>query len=79
MGTMLLTLLVGAVCGLLFYRLKVPGGMIVGAIIGTAALNIGFGTAYMPGVAKTIAQITAGGPSSAAPSARRWCSGCPGC
>ena len=60
MGTMLLTLLVGAVCGLLFYRLKVPGGMIVGAIIGTAALNIGFGTAYMPGMAKTIAQITAG-------------------
>lgn len=60
MGTILLTLAVGAACGLLLLRLKVPGGMIVGAIIGTAALNIGFEAAYMPGIAKTIAQITAG-------------------
>lgn len=46
--------------GYLLYRLKVPGGIMVGAIIGVAVLNITFGIAYMPTAAKTLAQIVAG-------------------
>lgn len=55
-----LTLLVGLAAGYLFYRLKVPGGMMVGSIVGTAALNILFAAAYVPLSAKVFAQITAG-------------------
>ena len=60
MGNVLLTLVVGVVFGYLFFKLKVPGGLIVGAIIGVAALNIAFETASFPGIARTVAQITAG-------------------
>lgn len=60
MTNLLLTLVVGMTLGYLVFKLKVPGGMMVGAIIGVAALNIAFGVAYMPSYAKTVAQITAG-------------------
>lgn len=60
MGNVLLTLAVGAAVGYLFFKLKVPGGFIVGAIIGVAALNITFEAAGFPGIARTVAQITAG-------------------
>ncbi len=60
MGTMLLTLAVGTAFGLLFFRLKIPGGLIVGAIIGTAILGVGFEAAYIPSYARTVAQIIAG-------------------
>ena len=60
MGNVLLTLAVGVVFGYIFLKLKVPGGLIVGAIIGVAALNIGFEAASFPGIARTVAQITAG-------------------
>lgn len=60
MGNVLLTLAVGVAVGYLFFKLKVPGGLIVGAIIGVAALNITFEAASFPGVARTVAQITAG-------------------
>lgn len=55
-----LTALAAITGGFILYRLKVPGGIMVGAIIGVAALNIAFGTAYMPSAAKTLAQIVAG-------------------
>ena len=60
MQQILLTLAVGAAAGYLLFRLKFPGGLIVGAIIGTAALGICFDAAYIPGVTRTVAQITAG-------------------
>ncbi len=60
MGNVLLTLAVGVAAGYLFFKLKVPGGLIVGAIIGVAALNITFEAASFPGLARTVAQITAG-------------------
>ena len=60
MSHLLLTLAAGAVLGLVFLRLKVPGGMMVGAMVGVAALNIGTGLAYMPAAARLAAQITAG-------------------
>ena len=56
----LLTLAVGTAFGLIFFRLKVPGGLIVGSIIGTAILGLGFEAAYIPGYARTVAQIVAG-------------------
>lgn len=54
------TLAVGASVGWLFSKLKIPGGMMVGAILGVAILHIGFGAAYMPSQAKAFAQIMAG-------------------
>ena len=56
MGNVLLTLAVGVVFGYIFLKLKVPGGLIVGAIIGVAALNIGFEAASFPGIARTVAR-----------------------
>ncbi len=60
MENLILTLVVGLVFGYIFYKIKVPGGMMVGAIIGVTTLNIFWGNAYMPSYAKQIAQITAG-------------------
>lgn len=55
-----LTLGAGFALGYLLYRLKVPGGMMVGSIIGAAALNIFTATAYVPPLAKSLAQVLAG-------------------
>lgn len=57
---LLLTLFIGAIFGFIFYKLKVPGGFMVGAFVGVAAINIIFGTAYMPKNSKTFVQIIAG-------------------
>ncbi len=59
-GLLLLTLVVGAIGGLLLFRFKVPGGMIVGAMLTVAVLNIGFQKAYLPSFARTITQMLAG-------------------
>jgi len=55
-----ITLLAALGCGLLFYRLKVPGGMMVGAIVGACALSVLTAHAYMPSEAKLTAQCLAG-------------------
>lgn len=55
-----LTFLVGLLGGLLLYRLKVPGGMMVGSILFVALFNIFSDMAVMPGTAKMIAQSLAG-------------------
>lgn len=55
-----LTVLAASAAGFLFLKKKVPGGVMVGALVGTVALNIGTSLAYMPATARTIAQITAG-------------------
>lgn len=60
MANLCLTFLAGLLFGYFFYKIRVPGGMMVGAIVGVAALNIFFGRAYMPSYAKYAAQITAG-------------------
>ncbi|NLI93375.1 MAG: membrane-spanning protein [Peptococcaceae bacterium] len=57
---LLLTLLIGALFGYLVYKIKVPGGLLVGAIVGAALLNICFGAAYMPNQTKLLVQIIAG-------------------
>lgn len=56
----ILTLVVGTVCGLLFLKGKIPGGMMVGALVGTVLLNISTGFAFMPLAGRVVAQITAG-------------------
>lgn len=57
---MLATLLFAVIFGYLLFRLKVPGGMMIGAVIGAAAYNLITGSAQMDPVAKTTAQIIAG-------------------
>ena len=42
----LLTLFVGAAAGFLFLKGKIPGGMMVGALVGAVILNIGTDLAY---------------------------------
>lgn len=60
MADILLTFAIGLLCGYIFYKVKVPGGMMVGAIIGVALFNIFSGMAYMPSYGKYTAQILAG-------------------
>jgi membrane AbrB-like protein len=55
-----LTFLVAALFGFVCLKLKIPGGMLVGAILGVASLNIFTGMAVMPYPAKFTAQATAG-------------------
>lgn len=57
---LLLTLLIGTILGLVANKMKIPGGFMVGAIIGVAALNIIFGAAYVPSQTKLFVQIIAG-------------------
>ncbi|MDR1194443.1 MAG: AbrB family transcriptional regulator [Peptococcaceae bacterium] len=61
MPALLLTLFVGTLAGLFFCELKIPGGLMIGALVGTAALNVLTGRAYMPAAARIAAQIAAGG------------------
>ena len=56
----LLTLAAGGAAGLLFFRLKIPGGMLIGAVCGTLVLSLTLHCAVMPYPAKFAAQITAG-------------------
>ena len=54
------TLSVSTLMGLLFKRIKVPGGIMVGALVGAALLSISADMAYMSPMARVAAQITAG-------------------
>ena len=42
-----LTVLAALCVGLLVFKMKVPGGMLVGAILGAALLNIATGQAFI--------------------------------
>ncbi len=55
-----LTLVVALIVGIIFFKLKVPGGLMIGAIFGVAAFNIITGEAYMPYEAKFFAQAISG-------------------
>ncbi len=56
----LLTLACALAVGYLLDRVHMPGGMMVGAVIGACLLSVATGQANMPGLAKTVAQIIAG-------------------
>ena len=57
---LLLTILCALAVGYLLDRVHLPGGMMVGAVIGACLLGVTTGQSHMPGPAKTIAQIIAG-------------------
>lgn len=56
----LLTAAVAAVAGLLFLRLRVPGGLLVGALVGVVLLNLASGQAYMYPQLRVVAQSITG-------------------
>ena len=56
----LLTIVVGSVGGFFLYKLKVPGGFMVGAMLGVAIVNVASGQAFMPKATKIVVQIVAG-------------------
>ena len=60
MENVLLTFCVGFAVAFIFFKLKVPGGMLIGAVCGTVALSLTTGMAEMPFTAKFIAQVAAG-------------------
>ena len=55
-----LTVAVGVACGLLFKRLKVPAGYMVGAFVGVAALNCALAGAWVPSQTRVGVQVVAG-------------------
>lgn len=57
---MLLTLAAALGMGVLVFKLNVPGGMLVGAILGAAVLNIAMGQAYIFPQARVLAQALTG-------------------
>lgn len=60
MENVLLTFCAGFAVALLFFKLKVPGGMLIGAVCGTVVLSLTTGMAEMPFAAKFVAQVAAG-------------------
>ncbi len=60
MFPILATLAAAFAVGTLLDRLRMPGGMMIGAVIGSCLLGVLTGYAEMPRVAKTVAQIIAG-------------------
>lgn len=60
MGNLLVILAVGFTFGFIFYKMKVPGGMMIGSLISVATFNIFCGIAYIPQSVKYISQIIAG-------------------
>lgn len=55
-----ITLFIGGVFGFLLFKLRVPGGMMVGALLAVSVLSVCTDWAYMPSYARVAAQITAG-------------------
>ncbi|WMJ84926.1 AbrB family transcriptional regulator [Oscillospiraceae bacterium LTW-04] len=56
----LLTLFIAALAGTVFYKMRIPGGILVGAVVGIVLFNFIFGKAFMPSEAKVAAQIVSG-------------------
>ena len=57
---LLLTVLCALAVGYTLSRIRMPGGMMVGAVIGACLLGVLTQQSYMPAPAKTVAQIVAG-------------------
>ncbi len=60
MENVLLTILFGFIMGYTFQRLKVTGGMMIGALVGSAVFNIVTSNGYLPYELKFISQVIAG-------------------
>ena len=57
----ILTLLIGSLGGVLLFRLHIPSGMMVGAVVAVAIFSLTTGQAYVPYEFKTVAQMIVGG------------------
>ncbi|MGN1350132.1 MAG: AbrB family transcriptional regulator, partial [Anaerovoracaceae bacterium] len=57
---LLLTIAVGALLGIFFQKIRIPGGLLIGSMAGAAVLNITFSAAYVPDQTKILVQIVAG-------------------
>lgn len=60
MTNLLITLLSGGILGFACYKVKVPGGLMIGAVIGVALINVLFEPSYMPNEIKTFVMMIAG-------------------
>ena len=60
MYNFIITLIIGILVGYIFLKLKVPGGMMIGSIIGVSTFNIVSNMAYVPMEGRIVAQIIAG-------------------
>lgn len=54
------TVLIGGISGYLARKVRIPGGYLVGSLVGAAVFNIMSGTAFMPKDTKIVIQIVAG-------------------
>lgn len=59
-GRIALTLVVGVCVGLIFKRLKIPAGYMIGAFVGAAILNCSTSLAFMPNGTRFFVQVVAG-------------------
>lgn len=57
---MVLTLSLSAALGYLLYRKHIPAGMLIGAVLASAILSVGFQVSSVPDSMKNLAQIIAG-------------------
>ena len=55
-----LTLLAGGLFGVIFVLLKIPNGLRIGAMLGSALLSVFFNAAYMPSFTRLLVQVIAG-------------------
>ncbi len=60
MTELLFTMLIAFIGGIILHKLKVPGGMMLGAVISVAALNIGTSLVEIPSEFRFVAQCIAG-------------------
>jgi membrane AbrB-like protein len=60
MASLIMTLLVGLIGGLIALRLKIPAGAMIGSMLAVAVFNILTGSAYFPQNIKIVTQIAAG-------------------
>lgn len=58
--SLICTIAVASAFGLLLSKAKIPGGLLIGSLVGAAAVNISTETAWMPPQTTTLVQIVAG-------------------
>lgn len=57
---LMITLAIGIIGGILFYKMKIPAGVLVGSIVAVTILSVTTEVAVMPAKAKLLAQIITG-------------------
>ncbi|SDE42767.1 AbrB family transcriptional regulator [Sporomusa acidovorans] len=60
MVNLIIILLAGGSLGFALFKIEVPGGLMIGAVLGVALINVFWGVDPMPNEAKTLAMLIAG-------------------